>query len=60
MWLVGFCEVIKEEEFNLVVIIDEVKVVKKYFILFIMGLEMVKKMKIGIWVVRGFDWKWGD
>lgn len=60
MCLVGFCEVIGEEDVSLVVIIDEVKVVKKVFIILMIGLDMVKRMKIGIRVVRGLDWKWGD
>lgn len=51
MCLVGFCEVMEEEDFFLVVIIDEFKVIKKVLFVFMTGLDVVKRMKIGIWVV---------
>lgn len=41
----------EEEDFFLVVIIDEFKVIKKVLFVFMMGLDVVKRMKIGIWVV---------
>lgn len=42
------------------VVLEEQKYKKQVVLVFISGFELVVMMKIGIRVMRGVDWKWGD